>query len=65
MILHNENFIFILHYHLHGGSRRIWQDNVKIDLQEVGRAGKERIALAGDRERWRALVSAVVKLQVP
>ena len=36
-----------------------------MDLQEVGWAGKERIDLARDRERWRALVSAVVNLQVP
>jgi hypothetical protein len=36
-----------------------------MDLQEVGWAGKERIALVEDRERWRALVGAVVKLQVP
>jgi hypothetical protein len=35
-----------------------------MDLQEVGWAGKDRIAMAEDRESWRALVSAVVKLQV-
>ena len=36
-----------------------------MDLQEVGWAGKDQIALGEDKERWRALVSAVVKLQVP
>jgi len=36
-----------------------------MDLQEVRWAGKDGIDLTEDRERWRALVSAVVKLQVP
>jgi hypothetical protein len=35
-----------------------------MDLQEVRWAGKDRIDLAEDRKKWRALVSAVVKLQV-
>jgi hypothetical protein len=36
-----------------------------MDLQEVRWKGKDRIALAEDRKRWRALVSVVVKRQVP
>jgi len=36
-----------------------------MDLHEVGWVGKDRIALAEEGKRWRALLSAVVKLQVP
>ena len=39
-----------------GKPRRTWEDNIKIDLQEVGCGGVDWIELAQDRERWRALV---------
>jgi hypothetical protein len=39
-----------------GRPRRRWEDNIKMDLQEVGCAGVEWIKLAQDRDRWRALV---------
>ena len=45
--------------------RRRWEDNIKIDLQEVGCRGVDWIELAQDRDRWRALVSAVMNLCVP
>jgi len=48
-----------------GRPRRGWEDNIKVDLQEVGQGGLEWIDLAQDRERWRALVNAVVNLLVP
>jgi len=48
-----------------GRPRRRWEDNIKMDLQEVGCGGMDWIMLAQDRDRWRALVSAVMNLRVP
>ena len=48
-----------------GKPRRRWEDNIKMDLQEVGCGGKNWIELAQDRDRWRALVTAVMNLRVP
>ena len=42
-----------------------WEYNIKLDLKEVGWAGMDWIDLAQDRDRWRALVNAVVILRVP
>jgi len=47
-----------------GRPRRRWEDNIKVVLQEVGWGGRDWIGLAQDRDRWRALVNAVIKLQV-
>ena len=44
---------------------RRWGDNIKMDLQEVGRGCGDWMELAQDRDRWRALVSAVVNFLVP
>jgi hypothetical protein len=46
-----------------GRPRRRWEDNIKMDLQEVG--GGDWMELAQDRDRWRALVSTVMNLRVP
>ena len=48
-----------------GRPRRRWADDIKMDLQEVGCEGVDLIELAQDRDRWRALVIAVMKLRVP
>ena len=48
-----------------GRPRCSWEDNIKIDLQEVGLEVIDWIELAQDRDRWRALVNAVMNLRVP
>ena len=45
--------------------RRRWKDNIKMDLENVGCGGMDLIELALDRDRWRALVNAVMNLRVP
>jgi hypothetical protein len=40
-----------------------WEDNITMALQEVGRGGMDWIGLAQDRDRWRALVRAVMNLR--
>ena len=47
-----------------GKPRLRWEDNIKMDLQEVG-WGMDWIELAQDRDRWRALVNTVMNLRVP
>ena len=44
--------------------RLLEEDNIKMDLQEVGCGSMDWIGLAQDRDRWRTLVSAVMNLQV-
>ena len=48
-----------------GRPRRRWEDNIKMDLQEVGGGCEDWMVLAQDRDRWRALVSTVMNLRVP
>ena len=48
-----------------GRPRRRWEDNIKMDLQEVGCAGMDWIEIAQDRDRLRALVNAAIYLRVP
>jgi len=48
-----------------GRPRHRWEDNIKMDLQEVGCGGMDQIELAQDRHRWQALVNAVMNLPVP
>jgi hypothetical protein len=48
-----------------GRPRRRWEDNIKVDLREIGWGGMDWIELAQDRDQWRALVNTVMNLQVP
>ena len=48
-----------------GRPRRRWEDNIKVDLQEVGVSFEDWMELAQDRDRWWALVSTVMNFRVP
>ena len=48
-----------------GRPRRRWEDNIKMDLQEVGGGCGDWMELAQDRDMWRALVGTVRNLRVP
>jgi hypothetical protein len=48
-----------------GRPRCRWEDNIKMDLQEVGCGFFDHIDLAQDRDKWQALVNVVMNLQVP
>jgi hypothetical protein len=48
-----------------GRPRCRWEDNIQMDLQEMGCGGMDWIGLAQDRDRWRATVNAVINLRVP
>ena len=47
-----------------GRPRRRWENNIKVDLQEVGGACGDWMELAQDRDRWRVLVSMVMNIRV-
>jgi hypothetical protein len=47
-----------------GRPRRRWEDNIRMDFQEVECGGMGWIGLVQDRDRWRALVKAVINLRV-
>jgi hypothetical protein len=48
-----------------GRPRRMWVDNIKMDLREIEWSGKDWVDLVHDRAQWRALVKAVMNLRVP
>jgi hypothetical protein len=48
-----------------GRPRHRWEDNIQMDLHEVRCRGRDWIELAQYRDRWRALVNAVMKIRVP
>ena len=48
-----------------GRPRPRWEDNIKMDLQEVGCGGTDWFELDEDRDRWWALVNAVMNLRAP
>jgi hypothetical protein len=48
-----------------GRPRRIWEDNIKMDLREIGIDGANWIQIAQDRIQWRAFVNTVMNFRVP
>jgi hypothetical protein len=48
-----------------GRPRRRWEDNMKMDIDEVGCGGMEWIDVVQDRDRWRAFVNVVMHFRVP
>ena len=48
-----------------GRPRRRWEDNIKMDLRELSSDPRDWIALAKDRDQWRAYVRPVMNLRVP
>jgi len=48
-----------------GRPRHGWEDNIKVDLQEVGCGSMDWVELAQDRDRWQALVNALMNFWVP
>jgi hypothetical protein len=48
-----------------GRPRRRWEDNIKMDLREIGNDGANWIQLAQDRVQWQAFVNTVMNLRVP
>jgi hypothetical protein len=48
-----------------GRPKRRWEDNIKLDLREIGIDGANRIRLAQDRVQWRAFVNTIMNLRVP
>jgi hypothetical protein len=47
-----------------GRPRRMWEDNIKMDVREIGWGGMDWIDLVQNRDRWRALVSTVMNVWV-
>jgi hypothetical protein len=47
-----------------GRLRRRWEDNIRMDLREIGWGGMDWIDLAQDRDRWRAVANTVMNLRV-
>ena len=59
-----ETPYILLYFALCSFKPRRWEDNIKMDLQEVG-GGVDWMELAQDRDRWQAIVSTVMNLRVP
>jgi hypothetical protein len=62
--------VFVFNFNPYGSiivilSRCRWEDDIKMDLQEVGLGGIDRLVLSGGRDRWLAVVNAVMNLRFP
>jgi len=61
----NMNLLILNKVTLPWRPRRRWEDNIKMDLQELGCGAMDWIELPQDRDKWRALVTAIMNLRVP
>jgi hypothetical protein len=48
-----------------GRPKHRWEDNIKMDMREIGKDGANWIRVARDRVQWRAFVNTIVNLRVP
>jgi hypothetical protein len=48
-----------------GKPRRMWEDNIRMDLREIGWSGIDWIDLAQDKDQWKAVVNMVMNFRVP
>ena len=48
-----------------GSPRHRWEDNIRMDLQEMGSEGMDWVDVVEDRDRWRTLVNAAMNLRLP
>jgi hypothetical protein len=60
-----EKCVYIIGGKARGKKTTRWVDNIKTDLLEIGWGGVDWIGLAEDRDKWRALVNAIMNLRVP
>jgi hypothetical protein len=51
--------------HSHGSPLRRWEDNIRMDLREIGWEGVDWILLAQDRDKWQAVVNTAMNLRFP
>jgi hypothetical protein len=65
VLKHSVDILKVLILCYLGRPRRRWEDNIKMDLQEVGVGVMDWIELAQVRDRWRILVTAVMNYRVP
>ena len=56
---------YILFWYLSGRPRRRWEDNIRMDLEEIGINTRNWVDSAQDRNYWRTLVNVVLNLRVP
>jgi hypothetical protein len=68
IIVHRQIFVRYIWVRYNEGLVRPggrWEDNIKMDLREIGCGGMDWIDLAQDRDQWKALLKTIINLRVP